>query len=62
MNLPSPNAGYDQLNEAQARSQIEAEDEKNVKKGAVLNSLKFRDTVTGEVVTVSIASGALVIA
>src|SRR6185437_4515972 len=59
--LPQPSGGYDPGNEAQARALIEQADAQNIKRQDVLTSLKFRDTATGAVKTITIHSGAVVI-
>ena len=59
--LPKPSGGYNAGNEAQARALIEQADAQNVKRQDVLASLKFRDTVTGAVKTLTIHAGAVVI-
>lgn len=60
MNLPKAPDEYDATNESQARRIIETEDKKNIKIGQVLNQLLFRDTVTGQIVVMTVASGAAV--
>lgn len=59
--LPKPPPAYDPGNEAQARALLERADAQNIKRQDVLTSLKFRDTVTGAVKTLTIQSGAVVI-
>ena len=61
MTLPKPGQSYSQSDEANARSQIDTMDGQNIKKTAILSKLVFRDTVTGAVKTLTIASGAVVI-
>lgn len=62
MNLPKPPASYDPQDQAKARAAISKADGENIKQGAILNRFLMRDTATGMVVTVTIASGAFVIA
>jgi hypothetical protein len=59
--LPKPSGAYDPGNEAQARTLIELADTQNVKRQDVLTSLQFRDSATGEIKTLTIVSGSLVI-
>lgn len=61
MNLPSPNAAYSQTDEAQTRASLEAADKQNVKVGTILSKILMRDTATGDVRTLVVTSGALVI-
>lgn len=62
MNLPAAPAAYDQGDQDRVRGSLNGEDKKNVKKGDVFDKILMRDTVTGAVVTLTVASGALVIA
>lgn len=48
-------------NEAQARSAIELADARNIKTDGVLAKLQFKDTVTGVIKTLTIASGTLTV-
>jgi hypothetical protein len=59
--LPKPSGAYDPGNEAQARTLIELADTQNVKRQDVLTRLQFRDSATGAIKTLTIASGSLVI-
>lgn len=73
LGLPKPSGAYDPGNEAQARTALEEADLQNIKRtdlaiarltgrgGIVFTSLQFRDTVTGTVKTLSIASGVVVV-
>jgi hypothetical protein len=61
MNLPKPPAAYDAADQAQLRRSLEAADARNMKSGTVLDRILMRDTATGAVVTVTIASGVLAI-
>lgn len=61
MNLPKPPPSYDQGDEAQARAAIETADGQNVKRNSVFDKILIRDTATGKIVTVTMASGAFVI-
>ena len=61
MNLPKPPAIYDTTDQAQLRRQLEIEDKRNLKAGAVFDRILMRDTATGTVVALTVASGALVI-
>jgi hypothetical protein len=61
MNLPIAPPGYDIKDQAQLRGTLEREDKRNLKAGTVFDKILMRDTVTGAVVTVTVASGALVI-
>lgn len=62
MNLPAPTPKYDQNNEGQTRRALNEADQKNIKRGVPLDKLLLRDTDTGEIVTITVASGILVIA
>jgi len=59
--LPRPSAAYDPGNKAQARALIEQADAQNIKRQDVLTALKFRDTATGAVKTLTIHAGGVVI-
>lgn len=61
MNLPNPPGEYDQQDQAQTRSAIEQADARNVKAGAALDKLLFRDTADGTIKTVVVTSGAFVV-
>lgn len=61
MQLPKAPGQYTLGDQADMRGILEREDKKNLKAGMVSDKLLFRDTVTGAVVTVTVASGALVI-
>lgn len=54
-------AQYSEQHQDQVQREILTEDKKNLKIGSVLDELKFRDTVTGAIVTLTIASGVPVI-
>jgi hypothetical protein len=58
--LPKPSGGYDPGNEAQASALLEQVDAQNIKRQDVLKSPQFRDTVTGAIKTLTIASGSVV--
>lgn len=62
MILPAPGPTYDKANEAQTRRALNEADQKNIKRGVPLDKLLLRDTDTGEIVTITVASGILVIA
>jgi hypothetical protein len=62
MNLPKPPAQYDLTDQSQVRRILESEDKRNLKAGAVFDRILLRDTVTGVVVALSVASGVVVIA
>jgi len=61
MNLPKPPAQYDLTDQSQMRRTLESEDKRNIKAGSVFDRILLRDTVTGVVVTLSVASGAVVV-
>lgn len=61
MQLPKAPGQYDGNEQAQLRGIIEREDKRNLKAGYVFNQILMRDTVTGTVVTLTVASGSLVI-
>lgn len=61
MQLPTAPNAYDMTDQAQMRGALEREDKRNLKAGYVFNQILMRDTVTGAVVTVTVASGSLVI-
>jgi hypothetical protein len=62
MNLPKPPALYDAADQAQLRRQLESEDKRNLKTGAVFDRILMRDGATGAVVTVTVSGGTLHIA
>lgn len=62
MNLPKPPSAYDVTDQAQLRHILESEDRRNVKAGAVFDRILLRDTVSGAIVTLTVASGTVVIA
>ncbi len=61
LSLPRPGAQYDMQNEAATRQSIERSDSQNMKVGAIFEKIRMRDTVTGAIVTLTVASGSLVI-
>jgi hypothetical protein len=61
MNLPQPPTIYDIADQSRTRKAIEMEDKRNLKVGTVFDKILVRDTDTGEVVTVTVASGVLVV-
>lgn len=61
MNLPTAAGQYDANNEAQTRTKIEQADAFNIKKGSIQDKFLMRDTVTNTVVTITVASGVLVV-
>lgn len=61
MQLPKAPTQYDLSDQAQLRGILEREDKRNLKAGTVFDKLLLRDSVTGVVRTVTVASGALVI-
>lgn len=61
LNLPTAPSQYDVNNEAQTRTKIEQADAFNIKKSAIQEKFFMRDTVTGTVVTITVASGSLVV-
>ena len=61
MNLPKPPAAYDANDQAQLRRALESADRGNLKTGIVFDKILMRDTATGGVVTVTVASGVLVV-
>jgi hypothetical protein len=61
MQLPKAPAQYDGGEQSQMRGILEREDKRNLKAGAVFDKLLLRDSVTGAVRTLTVASGSLVI-
>lgn len=61
MQLPKAPANYDGADQAQVRGIIEREDKHNIKSGNVFNKILMKDTATGQTVTLTVASGSLVI-
>lgn len=61
MLLDNAPAAYDQTDQARLRHTLIAEDKKNAKAGTVYDKILMRDTVTGAVVVLTVASGVLVI-
>ena len=61
MQLPKAPAQYDGGEQAQMRGILEREDKRNLKAGAVFDKILLRDSVTGTVKTLTVASGTLVI-
>jgi hypothetical protein len=61
MNLPIAPPQYDPKDQAQLRGTVEREDKRNLKAGTVFDAILMRDTVTGVIKTVTVASGALVV-
>ena len=61
MQLPKPPIQYQDSDQAQLRGILEREDKRNLKAGAVFDKLLLRDSVTGTVRTVTVASGSFVI-
>ena len=61
MNLPIATPQYDARDQAQMRGALDREDKRTLKVGTVFDKILMRDTVTGAVVTVTVASGALVV-
>jgi hypothetical protein len=59
--LSEPKAGYDAKDEKLTRAEIMREDGLNIKRGDVLEKILLRDLDTGEVKTLTVESGALVI-
>ncbi len=59
MNLPKPPALYDAADQAQLRRQLETEDKRNLKTGAVFDRILMRDRATGAVMTLTVSSGVL---
>lgn len=62
MNLPKPPALYDATDQGRLRRQLETEDKRNLKTGAVFDSILMRDGATGAVVTLTVSGGVLHIA
>jgi hypothetical protein len=61
MQLPVAPPQYSPQDQAQLRGTLEREDKRNLKAGNVFDKILMRDTVTGAVVTLTVASGVLVI-
>lgn len=61
MILPKAAAAYDVTDQDQLRTALEQEDKRNLKAGTVFDRILLRDTVTGVVVALSVASGAVVV-
>lgn len=61
MNLPQAPDLYDRTDQDQTRGTLNREDARNLKVGTVFDKILMRDTVTGAAVTLTVASGALVI-
>jgi hypothetical protein len=61
MQLPKAPGQYALGDQADVRGILEREDKRNLKAGTVFDKILVRDTVTGAVVTVTVASGALVV-
>lgn len=61
MQLPKVPPQYDQNEQAQMRGILEREDKRNLKAGTVFDKVLLRDSVTGAVKTLTVASGTLVI-
>lgn len=61
MMLPTAPAKYEQDDQARLRGALNAADKQNIKKTDVFDKIMMRDTVTGEPVILTVASGALVI-
>ncbi|HKQ43833.1 MAG TPA: hypothetical protein VJS47_00410 [Rhizomicrobium sp.] len=61
MQLPKAPAQYDGNDQAQMRGILEREDKRNLKAGTVLEKILLRDSVTGAVKILTVASGTLVI-
>jgi len=61
MQLPKPPVQYDGSDQAQLRGILEREDKRNIKTGTVFDQLLLRDSVTGAVRIVKLASGTLVV-
>lgn len=61
MNLGNPPDKYSQADEAKMRAEVVRSDDQNVKLNTILEKFFVRDTATGVVKTVTIASGSFVI-
>lgn len=61
ISLPNAKPQYDPQDEAQMRALVEGADAQNIKQDQIITKLFFRDTVTGTVRTLTVASGAPVI-
>lgn len=60
--LGRPPQAYDPQDQAQMRRALEEADGKNIKVGNVFDKILLRDTDTHEIVTLTVASGVVVIA
>lgn len=61
MQLPNAPAQYDPSDQSQMRGALDRADKQNVKQGSVFDKILIRDTVTGSIVTMTVASGSVVI-
>lgn len=61
MNLPKPTVSYDAQDQTAVRRAVEQADKQNIKTGNVFEKILMRDSVTGTIVTLTVASGSLVI-
>jgi hypothetical protein len=61
MQLPNAPAQYDPSDQAQMRGALDRADKQNVKQGAVFDKILIRDTITGSIMTMTVASGAVII-
>ena len=61
MKLPSPQFTYDMANEAQTRSALEKADAQNAKFTSVFKKIYMEDTATGQIRTLVITSGGVVV-
>jgi hypothetical protein len=61
VNLPRPPNAYDPNHTGRVQSQIEKADKQNIKTGHVFDKILMKDTATGVTVTLTVASGSLVI-
>lgn len=61
MILPQSPPAYDVTDQDRVRAALEKADKLNVKAGTVYDKILMRDTVTGAVVTLTVASGVVVI-
>lgn len=61
MQLPKAPEQYDGGDQAQLRGILEREDKRNLKTGFVFNEILIRDSASGIVRTLTVASGALII-
>lgn len=60
-NYPVPPKHYDATHQANLQRALEQSDKQNIKQGHVFEKILMKDTVTGETVTLTVASGSLVI-